>query len=129
MPKKVERPYAITSFFGLRLETRDTSITDRKRIKEFCHLLNCLEAEKELGYIDIRCAAVLKMKSGRDQCFCFGYTTGIQHNGCMSMKDYQPIFDFIENQIYATQPPDYWYDDDTKELIKWVHDELLPRNY
>ncbi len=123
MPKGVERPFAIVSFFDFLPGTRDTVITDRKEIDQFCRLLNCLKAKQTLDYIDIRCAAVLKMKSGGEQCFCFGYTTGIQYNGCMSMEDSQPLFDYIDNHIYSTKDPDYWYDNKTKELIKKCRDD------
>ena len=125
MPKGIERSCAIYSFLELSRYTRDTCITDRKVIKQFASLLNNLELAEGFLYSDLRCAAIIKLKSGDKQCFCFGYSSGILHNDCSYLKDSPEVFEFIDSIVYATKPSDYWYDDKTRALIRWVNESGL----
>ena len=103
----------------LQINGRDTVILDRAEIKKFCNLLNSLEHEEKgmyydynsYTYPDFRCGVILKMKSGAEWCYCFGESQWIFYNGCSFMKDYQPIFDYINKSIYDTKPQKYWYGD------------------
>ena len=121
IPKGVE--YCVSlDYFGdvLRANRRDTVIVDRSFIKEFCHLLNNLQYDKAFEFNDYRCGVVLKMKSGAENSFCFGESWGILYNGCRTMEDYQPIFDFIDKNIYGTQTNDYWFSDSMRRSIEFI---------
>lgn len=123
MPKRVETPIGVYTYFDLQHRGRDTCITDKKTIKEFVYLLNQLELEDEYYSIDLRCASVLKMKTGRVVSFCFGENNGIIYNGCQIMADNQAVFDYINNNIYGTQPEDYWLGEKMKMILKRMRED------
>lgn len=143
IPKGVKYTLYLRSFPQiLQHNERDSVILDRSGIKEFCSLLNSLEYEEFNSLVfpedgmcyddnnyyshDFRCGVLLKMKSGAEISYCFGEDKGIFYNGCRLMKDYQPIFDYIDKRIYDTKPRYYWYGEKgqaTMEFIErhWQH--------
>lgn len=123
MPKRVETPIGVYTYFDLQHHGRDTCITDKKSIKEFVNLLNQLELENDYYSIDLRCASVLRMKTGRVVSFCFGENNGILYNGCQIMADDEAVFNFIDNNIYGTQPEDYWLNEKMKMILKRMRAE------
>ncbi len=125
MPKRVETPIGVYTYFDLQHQGRDTCITDRKTIKEFVNLLNHLELEDEYYSIDLRCASILTMRTGRVVSFCFGENYGIVYNGCQIMADNQALFDFIDESIYGTQSEDYWFNDTMREMLQRMRDADL----
>ena len=121
IPKGVDYCASLSCFRDvLRANGRDTIIVDRSDIREFCRLLNSLEFDEDLHSYDYRCGVVLKMKSGAENSFCFGESWGILYNGCRTMEDYQPIFDFIDKNIYGTQTDDYWFSDSERRSIEFI---------
>ena len=115
--KGIERCSGINSFYELMyLCCRDTCITDRNTINNFCRLINQLEFEKTFDVPDIRCAVVIKYTSGDYDCYCFGESHGIQYNGCKSMKYSSALFEYIDEVIYDSQPPDYWQSELDREI-------------
>jgi hypothetical protein len=60
------------------------------------------------------------MKSGAVNSYCFGESWGILYNGCRTMEDYQPIFDFIDKNIYGTQSKEYWLSDYDREISEFI---------
>lgn len=36
------------------------------------------------------------------------------------MEDYQPIFDFIDKNIYGTQSKEYWLSDYDREISEFI---------
>ena len=128
-PKGVKYTFYLHSFPDiLKINERDTVILDRADIKEFCNLLNSLEYEDEdmyydynsYTYPDFRCGVILKMKSGAEWCYCFGESKWIFYNGCKFMKNYQPIFDYIDKNIYGTKPQYYWYGDRQRAISEFI---------
>ena len=121
IPKGVEHSASLSCFRDVwRANGRDTAIVDRPFIKEFCHLLNNLQFDKAFEFYDYRCGVVLKMKSGAENSYCFGESWGILYNDCRTMEDYQPIFDFIDKNIYGTQSKEYWLSDYDREISEFI---------
>ncbi len=121
IPKGTEYCASLSCFRDvLRANGRDTVVVDQSDIREFCRLLNSLEFDEDLHSYDYRCGVILKMKSGAENSFCFGESWGILYNGCRTMEDYQPIFDFIDKNIYGTQTDDYWFSDSERRSIEFI---------
>ena len=137
IPKGVKYTLYLRSFPQiLQHNERDSVILDRSGIKEFCSLLNSLEYEEFNSLVfpedgmcyddnnyyrhDFRCGVLLKMKSGAEISYCFGEDKGIFYNGCRLMKDYQPIFDYIDKNIYDTKSKYYWYDDEMRAIMEFI---------
>ena len=121
IPKGTEYCASLSCFRDvLRANGRDTVVVDQSDIREFCRLLNSLEFDEDLHSYDYRCGVILKMKSGAVNCYCFGESWGILYNGCRTMEDYQPIFDFIDKKIYGTQPNDHWLSDHERKILGFI---------
>ena len=140
LPKGIERVSSLVSFQQLKMEGRDSTISNRKFIREFIGMINRLRPEYKEISIDIRSAAVIATGTGDTLIIAFGENHGtailndkgkdkwdyhedtdmflpsMTVNGTL-MQDYPPLFDYIDKNVYATHPHDYWFNDETRRLL------------
>ena len=142
MPKGVDRPFNLVSFQELKNGGKDTLITDTHFIRRFSRLVNRLAPDANRESIDIRSAAVVKMKTGDSLVIAFGEKWGTvilndlegDNMSCDSlgfrrvhgvyMKDNAELFRFIDKYVYGPHSNDYWLDDVTRGWVKYVRDVL-----
>ena len=140
LPKGIERVSSLVSFQQLKMEGRDSTIFNRKFIREFIGMINRLHPEYKEHSIDIRSAAVIATETGDTLIIAFGEKHGtailndrgkdkwdyyedtdmflpsMTLNG-IQMQDYPPLFDYIDKNVYAPHPHDYWFNDETRRLL------------
>ena len=142
MPKGVDRPFNIVSFQELKNGGKDTLITDTYFIRKFSRLANRLTPDANRESIDIRSAAVVRMKTGDSLVIAFGEKWGTvilndlegDNMSCDSlgfrrvhgvyMKDNAELFRFIDKYVYGPHSNDYWLDDVTRGWVKYVRDTI-----
>lgn len=140
LPKGIERVSSLVSFQQLKKEGRDSTISNRKFIRNFIGMINRLRPEYYERSIDIRSAAVIATETGDTLIIAFGEKHGtailndrgkdkwdyyedsdmflpsMTVNGIL-MQDYPPLFDYIDKNVYAPHPHDYWFNDETRRLL------------
>lgn len=140
LPKGIERVSSLVSFQQLKMEGRDTTISNQKFIRKFIRMINRLRPEYKERSIDIRSAAVIAMEAGDTLIIAFGENHGtallndrgkdkwdyyedtdmflpsMTVNGIL-MQDYPPLFDYINKYVYAPHTNDYWFNDETRRLL------------
>lgn len=148
MPKGIDRPVNLVSFQELIRNGRDSLITDRVFIRRFTKMVNGLVPDNERESIDMRSAAIIAMKTGDSLFVAFGEKWGtvimndngkdkweydevlgfplpsVHVNGVF-MKDNSALFRFIDKYVYGPHTNDYWLDDDTKEVLKYIREENI----
>ena len=76
LPKGIERVSSLVSFQQLKMEGRDSTISNRKFIREFIRMINRLRPEYKERSIDIRSAAVIATETGDTLIIAFGENHG-----------------------------------------------------
>lgn len=117
MIMNAETPFSIDSFERLTQDQwiQDTTILDRVFINNYISLINNLIPSGKDPRGDFRSASRIVMKNGDEHTLCFGEFFDIVYDGKM-MTDDKRVFAFISEQVYDTQPWDYWMPEDIRHL-------------
>lgn len=122
--KGIEMCHGINSFEELTTPwCKDTVVVDSAFIYEFVTLINNLEPGNRPNH-DYRSAAVINLKNGGHHICCFGERNDITFDK-QSMKDDDQVLKLIDEQIYGTQPDDYWDSETTKEMRRSFFENCL----
>ena len=117
-------------------------ILDRTFIQKFIGMVNRLQPG-ETRSIDLRSAVIVKQENGDSLIIAFGenWGTAILRNGGKDkwiyeesdnmfypsmdvngdfMKDSPSLFRFINRYVYGPHSNEYWFNDSTREIHKWI---------
>ena len=97
---------------------KDTLCNDPFIIQRFIALLNQLSPSRDHNRtIDCRKIALINMKDGSIRQVGFGDYWDTIYEGCI-MNDSDELFQFLDSLLYAPFPPEYWWDEETKEMME-----------
>lgn len=95
---------------------RDTILRDKSSIQRFVSLVNSLQKSDNPNY-DLRTAAFIYLVNGSVIHVGFGYRFGICIEG-IAMDYNEDLFQFLENSIYKSHPPEYWMGEWLRDLTQ-----------
>ena len=119
MAKNIEFCHGIYSLREIQSQGMDTIITDRAFIKKFIGFVNNLRPMGKEYSIDCRCATVIQRKESPSITILFGESFGIVYENCV-MKDNPDLFKLIDEQVYGTQPEDYWFSESLRTILREI---------
>ena len=121
MPKGIEFCHGMDSFERLKTQSEDTTVFDRSFINTFIAMVNRLEPNYESNYGDFRCAAVINNKKNPPCVIMFGEFFGIKYDDQV-MNNNSALIEYIDQQIYSTQPWDHWWPESTRILLRRIEE-------